>query len=231
MTVDPFTLQHALRKLTLIVAAFAAAAALAQPAKQPAAPPGSAIATFAGGCFWCMEPPFDKLDGVLATTSGYTGGVKKYPTYEEVSAGHTGHTEAVQVVYDPKRVSYEKLLEVFWHNIDPTVKDRQFCDVGSQYRTGIFVHTDEQRRAAEASKAALEASKPFKGPIVTAGRGGGRVLAGRGLSPGLLHQEPGQIFLLPHRLRTRCAVEGAVGQSAALTSVAALPYGSEPAWR
>jgi peptide-methionine (S)-S-oxide reductase len=167
MTFDPFKLQHALRKLTLIVAAFAAAAALAQPAKQPAAPPGSATATFAGGCFWCMEPPFDKLDGVLATTSGYTGGVKKYPTYEEVSAGHTGHTEVVQVVYDPKRVSYEKLLEVFWHNIDPTVKDRQFCDVGSQYRTGIFVHTDEQRRAAEASKAALEASKPFKGPIVT----------------------------------------------------------------
>jgi peptide-methionine (S)-S-oxide reductase len=167
MTLSPFTLRYALRKLALIVAALGTAAALAQPAKLPATPAGSAVATFAGGCFWCMEPPFDKLDGVLATTSGYIGGTKKYPTYEEVSAGYTGHTEAVQVLYDPKRVSYEKLLEVFWHNIDPTVKDRQFCDVGSQYRTGIFVHTDEQRRAAEASKAALETSKPFKAPIVT----------------------------------------------------------------
>jgi len=167
MTLSPFTFWHLLRKLTLIVAACGAAAALAQPAKLPAAPPGSAVATFAGGCFWCMEPPFDKLDGVLATTSGYIGGTKKYPTYEEVSAGYTGHTEAVQVLYDPKRVSYEKLLEVFWHNIDPTVKDRQFCDVGSQYRTGIFVHTDEQRRAADASKAAFETSRPFKAPIVT----------------------------------------------------------------
>ena len=167
MTLSPFTFWHALRKLALIVAACGAAAAPAQPAKLPAAPPGSAVATFAGGCFWCMEPPFDKLDGVLATTSGYIGGTKKYPTYEEVSAGYTGHTEAVQVLYDPKRVSYEKLLEVFWHNIDPTVKDRQFCDVGSQYRTGIFVHTDEQRRAADASKAALETSRPFKAPIVT----------------------------------------------------------------
>ncbi len=105
-------------------------------AKLPAAPPGSAVATFAGGCFWCMEPPFDKLDGVIATTSGYIGGTKAKPTYEEVSSGGTGHTEAVQVLYDPKKVSYEKLLDIFWHNIDPTVKDRQFCDVGSQYRTG-----------------------------------------------------------------------------------------------
>ena len=141
--------------------------ALAQMAKLPAAPSGSAVATFAGGCFWCMEQPFDKIDGVLATTSGYTGGMRTKPTYEDVSAGGTGHTEAVQVLYDPKKVSYEKLLEVFWRNIDPTVKDRQFCDVGSQYRTSIFVHSDDQRRAAEASKAALEKSKPFKEAIVT----------------------------------------------------------------
>ena len=127
----------------------------------------SAKATFAGGCFWCMEPPFDKLDGVISTTSGYTGGKKLNPTYREVSDGGTGHAEVVQILYDPAKISYEKLLEVFWRNIDPTVKDRQFCDVGTQYRTGIFVHDDEQRRAAEASKAAIEKSKPFKDAIVT----------------------------------------------------------------
>ena len=127
----------------------------------------TAVATFAGGCFWCMEPPYDKLPGVLSTTSGYMGGKKRYPTYEEVSSGITGHAEVVQVAYDPSKVSYEKLLEVFWVNVDPTVDDRQFCDRGTQYRTAIFVHTPEQRKAAEASKAALEKSKPFKEPIVT----------------------------------------------------------------
>jgi peptide-methionine (S)-S-oxide reductase len=161
----PRTLLLALAAAAALVAAIASA----QPAKAPAAAGtgAGAVATFAGGCFWCMEPPYDKLDGVLATTSGYMGGPKKYPTYEEVSAGITGHTEVVQVRYDPAKVSYEKLLEVFWRNIDPTVKDRQFCDVGSQYRTAIFVHTDEQRRAAEASRAALEKSKPFKDAILT----------------------------------------------------------------
>jgi peptide-methionine (S)-S-oxide reductase len=114
-----------------------------------------------------MEPPYDKLPGVLSTTSGYMGGPKRYPTYEEVSAGVTGHTEVVQVRYDPSKVSYDKLLEVFWVNIDPTVKDQQFCDHGTQYRTAIFVHTPEQKTAAEASKAAIEKSKPFKDPIVT----------------------------------------------------------------
>ena len=140
-------------------------AVFAQPAKAP--PPGAAVATFAGGCFWCMEPPYDKLPGVLSTTSGYMGGSKRNPTYEEVSAGGTGHAEVVQVVYDPKTVTYEKLLEVFWRNVDPTVKDRQFCDVGSQYRTAIFVHSEDQRKAAESSKALLGMTKPFKDPIVT----------------------------------------------------------------
>jgi len=130
-------------------------------------PPGQAVATFAGGCFWCMEPPYDKLPGVTATISGYTGGRKANPTYAEVSSGTTGHAEAVQVVYDPTKVSYEKLLEVFWVNIDPTVRDRQFCDSGNQYRTAIFYHTEAQRKAAEASKAALLKTKPFKDPIVT----------------------------------------------------------------
>jgi len=127
----------------------------------------TAVATFAGGCFWCMEPPFDKLPGVIATTSGYMGGAKKNPTYEEVSSGGTGHAEVVQVRYDPAKVSYERLLDVYWRNVDPTVKDRQFCDVGSQYRTTIFVHDEAQRRAAESSKAALEKTRPFKDPIVT----------------------------------------------------------------
>jgi peptide-methionine (S)-S-oxide reductase len=115
------------------------------------------IAIFAGGCFWCMEPPFESLAGVKSVTSGYTGGTKQDPSYEEVSAGGTGHAEAVQVVFDPARVSYEKLLDVFWHNIDPTVAGRQFCDVGDSYRSAIFVRDAAQRRAAEASLAAVQA--------------------------------------------------------------------------
>ncbi|MFP6781038.1 MAG: peptide-methionine (S)-S-oxide reductase MsrA [Gammaproteobacteria bacterium] len=134
---------------------------------EEAVPSGAAVATFAGGCFWCMEPPYDKLDGVHSTVSGYIGGEKLNPTYREVSAGSTGHTEAVQVTYDPAKVSYEKLLDVFWVNIDPTVSDRQFCDRGNQYRTGIFYHGDEQRELAQASKSKLESTKPFKDPIVT----------------------------------------------------------------
>jgi peptide-methionine (S)-S-oxide reductase len=126
-----------------------------------------AKATFAGGCFWCMEPPFDKLEGVVSTTSGYTGGRKKNPTYQEVSAGGTGHTEAVQVVYDPNKISYEKLLEVFWRNVDPLDPKGQFCDKGNQYRTGIFYHDEKQRELAEASKRALEKSGRLKSPIVT----------------------------------------------------------------
>lgn len=145
-----------------ILNALALAAALATPALA-----ATEKATFAGGCFWCMEPPYDAIPGVVSTTSGYIGGRTANPTYEQVSSGATGHTEAVQVVYDPAKVSYEKLLEVFWVNIDPTVRDRQFCDSGSQYRTGIFYHSEAQRNAAQASKAALEKSRPFKAPIVT----------------------------------------------------------------
>jgi len=114
-----------------------------------------------------MEPPFDKLPGVISTTSGYTGGHTQQPAYREVSAGGTGHAEAVQVVYDPQKVSYEKLLEVFWHNIDPTQKDGQFCDHGNQYRTAIFYHDETQKQLAEASKAQLQKTKPFQGEIVT----------------------------------------------------------------
>ncbi len=123
------------------------------------------IATFAGGCFWCMEPPFDKLEGVISTTSGYTGGHKKNPTYEEVSSGVTGHAESLRVAYDPAKISYQKLLEVFWHNIDPTTPNQQFCDKGSQYRSAIFYHDEEQKRLALDSKKAVE--KLFKEPVVT----------------------------------------------------------------
>jgi peptide-methionine (S)-S-oxide reductase len=114
-----------------------------------------------------MEPPYDALPGVLSTTSGYMGGTKKNPSYEEVSSGTTGHAEVVQVLYDPKKVSYEKLLEVFWKNVDPTVRDRQFCDIGSQYRTSIFYHTEKQKRLAETSKGVLAKTKPFGDDIVT----------------------------------------------------------------
>jgi peptide-methionine (S)-S-oxide reductase len=124
-----------------------------------------ARATFAGGCFWCMEPPFDKLDGVVSTTSGYTAGRTANPTYEQVSTGTTGHTEAVEIVYDPRKVTYAQLLDVFWRNIDPLTADRQFCDVGSQYRAGIFAHDETQRRLAEESKRAV--AQRLRKPVVT----------------------------------------------------------------
>ena len=134
---------------------------------QTARTDGLATATFAGGCFWCMEEVFEQVEGVEAVVSGYTDGHVANPTYQEVSAGRTGHTEAIEISYDASRVSYQDLLDVFWINIDPTTPDRQFCDVGSQYRAGIYYHDDEQRRLSEASLAALEKSKPFDAPIVT----------------------------------------------------------------
>jgi peptide-methionine (S)-S-oxide reductase len=126
-----------------------------------------ALATFAGGCFWCMEHPFDVIDGVASTTSGYTGGQVANPTYEAVSSGRTGHAEAIRVVFDPTKVSYERLVEVFWHNIDPTVKDQQFCDHGTQYRSAIYFHDEAQKKAALDSRARLEAEKRFDTPIQT----------------------------------------------------------------
>ncbi len=126
-----------------------------------------AKATFAGGCFWCMEPPFDKLDGVISTTSGYTGGHLQDLTYKQVSAGGTGHAEAVEVLYDPNKISYPELLKVFWKNIDPTTADRQFCDIGDQYRTAIFYHNEEQRDLAIQSMQDITQSKSFPEPILT----------------------------------------------------------------
>ena len=149
----------------LIVAALIlglTAAASAAP-KQDA----TAVAIFAGGCFWCMEPPYDKLAGVLSTTSGYTGGKKANPTYKQVSSGRTKHREAVRIEYDPKRVDYARLLEVFWRNIDPLDGRGQFCDKGRHYTSAIYALDDEQLAAAEASKAALESEGKLKGKIRT----------------------------------------------------------------
>ena len=125
------------------------------------------VATFAGGCFWCMEPPFDKLDGVLSTTAGYAGGDEANPSYKQVSAGKTGHAEAIEVAYDPEKITYAELLDVFWRNIDPTTPNRQFCDYGRQYRTVIFYRDDEQKQLAVESKKALDKSDRLGKPIVT----------------------------------------------------------------
>jgi len=124
-------------------------------------------AIFAAGCFWCTEAAFEEVPGVISAVSGYTGGTLKNPSYEQVSTGHTGHAEAVEVTFDPAKVSYEKLLDVFWVNHDPTVNNRQFCDSGSQYRPAIFYLSDEQKKAAEASKAKYEKLKTFKQPLLT----------------------------------------------------------------
>ena len=158
-----------MRAQTSLVSTILLGIVLLMPQKAGAQTKNSKLetATFAGGCFWCMEPPFDKVNGVISTTSGYTGGQKKNPTYEEVSAGKTGHAESMQVLYDPAIVSYSKLLDVFWHNVDPTTANREFCDWGSQYRTAIFYHTETQKKEAEESKRKLEQMERFKGKIVT----------------------------------------------------------------
>ena len=150
-----------------LAAALLAGGAAAQSTATGPAPAGLAKAIFAGGCFWCVEADFDKVPGVKSTTSGYIGGKVANPTYDQVSSKSTGHAEAVEVVFDPKVVSYEQLVDYFWRTIDPTTKDRQFCDAGSPYRTGIFVLDGQQLAAAKASLAQLEKSKPFKEPIVT----------------------------------------------------------------
>jgi peptide-methionine (S)-S-oxide reductase len=155
----------------LVIAVLLAGAAMASEL-QPPPEGGLKVATFAGGCFWCMVPPFEKMPGVAAVISGYTGGSVPNATYEQVSAGGTGHAEAVQVVYDPAKVSYGQLLYVFWRNVDPLTKDRQFCDEGHQYRTAIFTSDDAQRKEAEASRAEIQkrfGDKPVVTEIVPAG--------------------------------------------------------------
>jgi methionine-S-sulfoxide reductase len=124
-------------------------------------------AVFAGGCFWCMQHPFDELKGVVSTTVGYTGGHKENPSYEEICSGETGHTEAIEIQFDPTQITYAKLLDVLWRNIDPTTSNRQFADVGSQYRTAIFYHDEEQKQLAESSKEEVDCSGIHDKPIVT----------------------------------------------------------------
>ena len=155
------------RLIVTLAAATALAAAFAQSTVTGPAPAGLAKAIFAGGCFWCVEADFDKVPGVKSTVSGYIGGKVANPSYEQVSAKSTGHAEAVEVVYDPKVVSYEQLVDYFWRTIDPTTKDRQFCDAGSPYRSGIYVQDAQQLAAAQASRALLEKNKPFKEAVVT----------------------------------------------------------------
>ena len=159
------TTKHA--RIPTQVLVLAAALWVATAAFATAQNTGHAKATFAGGCFWCVEEAFEKVPGVISAVSGYTDGYVANPTYKQVTSGRTGHTEAVEVIFDPAQVTYAQLLDVFWRNIDPTVVDRQFCDVGNQYRTAIFVHDEEQMRLAKASREALQMSKPFAEPIVT----------------------------------------------------------------
>ncbi len=176
----PFTRRHAAVLLGLLALcalpvlllsqgggqANAQGAAAAHP-PPPAAPAGLALATFAGGCFWCVEADFDKVPGVLKTISGYSDGQVVNPRYEAVASKSTGHAEVVQITFDPAKVSYEQLLKVYWRSIDPTTVDRQFCDAGSPYRTAVYTHGPEQAAAARASLAELQKTKPFPQPIVT----------------------------------------------------------------
>ncbi len=174
--VSPITIIHRpvsamlrLRLVSLIIALGAASttAAAAAPTRPLPQAAQRDTATFAGGCFWSMERPFDHTTGVISTTVGYTGGTKAKPTYDDVGTRGTGHAESVEVHYDPAKVTYEKLLYIYWHNIDPVTREAQFCDHGNEYRTAIFYHNDAQRKAAEASKAELDKSGLFKSPIVT----------------------------------------------------------------
>ncbi len=137
------------------------------PLDETSAASQSGKAYFAGGCFWCMEEAFEKVEGVVTVVSGYMGGTVANPSYEEVSAGRTGHAESVEVTYDPTKVTYQKLLDAFWHNVDPLTPNAQFCDHGSQYRSAVFYSSEEEKRQAEESKAAIEQAKKFPAPIVT----------------------------------------------------------------
>ena len=178
-----------------------------------AASAATAVATFAGGCFWCVESDFDQVPGVLKTESGYTGGTLKDPTYETVTQGGTGHYEAVRITYDPDKVTYDKLLDVFWHSVDPTDDGGQFCDRGESYKTAVFFNSPEQERAAIASKQAVGKSGELKGSIVPILMA--KILPGRGIPPGLLHEEPAALPLLPLWLRPRQAPARGLGRERA----------------
>ena len=181
--------------------------------------PRTEHATFAGGCFWCMEPPFEQLPGVVSVTSGYTGGAEKNPTYDDVCSGATGHCEAIDVVFDPSTVTYQQLLDVFWRNIDPTTPNRQFADAGTQYRTAIFYHTDEQRRLAEASKRRLEQSGKFA-TIVTEIEPAGDFYPAEDYHQGYSKKNPPALQSLSRRIRTRGLPQEDLGRRAPLIVIA-----------
>jgi peptide-methionine (S)-S-oxide reductase len=167
-------LSFAAAAMTAAFIGLSAASAQTTPQTAPQTDAGPyAVATFAGGCFWCMEPPYDVVDGVVSTVSGFMGGTTPKPTYYQVTAGGTGHIEVIHITYDPKKVSYAKLLEVYWRNIDPYDAGGQFCDRGESYTTAIFTHTEEQKKLAEDSKAELMRSGPLKQPIATVVRDAG----------------------------------------------------------
>ncbi len=194
-------------------AAAMALAIAALPISAVAADSGeTAYATFAGGCFWCIEADFEKIEGVLTVTSGYTGGHVANPTYKQVSAGGTGHTEAIRVVYDPDVVTYEELLDVFWHNIDPTVVDRQFCDVGDQYRSGIFYHDQAQREAAERSRARARGQQAFSRADRHRDHCGHSLLPRRGLPPGLRRRRTRSATPITARAADATAVSNNFGE-------------------
>jgi peptide-methionine (S)-S-oxide reductase len=157
-----------LQRLTTITVGFMTCAALTGwLSSEVQSAPTTAKAYFAGGCFWCMEEAFEKVDGVIAVVSGYMGGTVANPTYEQVSDGHTGHAESIEVTYDPTKVTYQKLLDAFWRNVDPITPNAQFCDHGNQYRSVVFYGTDEEKRLSEESKSKIEQSKRLPAPIVT----------------------------------------------------------------
>jgi methionine-S-sulfoxide reductase len=154
--------------LTVILLLILAGAPGSSSTKRTTPPPRTEVATFAGGCFWCMETQFEGLTGVLSVVSGYTGGPERNPTYDQVSNGRTGHYESVEIRFDPQKVTYARLLDIFWHSIDPTQGDGQFCDRGKQYRSAVFTHGEEQARLARDSKARIQKSGALTKPIVTA---------------------------------------------------------------
>ncbi|MFH0976165.1 MAG: peptide-methionine (S)-S-oxide reductase MsrA [Spirochaetota bacterium] len=156
-----------MNKIIIFMLCFFTVSAVALLAANNIKPVKTEKAILAGGCFWCMESPFDKLPGVISVTAGYTGGSIKDPTYEQVSAGGTGHAESVEIIFDPAKISFKKILDVFWHNIDPSVKDRQFCDTGHQYRSAIFYSNETQHKIAEESLEDMKKNKPFPGEVFT----------------------------------------------------------------
>ncbi len=193
--------------LTTGLMVMASAASAQQPAAQA---PKPATAIFAGGCFWCIESDFDKVPGVISTTSGYIGGRTPNPTYQQVSSGGTGHAEAVEIVFDPAKVSYEKLLDVFWHSVDPLTKDAQFCDHGDQYRSAIFYLGNAQRQQAEKSKAAVQAR--FKEPVQTEIAAAGTFYKAEDYHQDYHNEESDPLQVLSLQLRPRRAAAAALGQ-------------------